>query len=215
LSDCCNPKAYGEVFNEKRARAEAKRFRRKGLDATSRRIAEIVKADGVAGGTLLEVGGGVGSLEIELLKAGMARAVNVELAPTYERVAGELLAEAALSERVERRVMDFAESGDEVEAADLVVLNRVVCCYPDMPKLTTAAATHARKRLVLSFPNQRWWTRLGLSLINLLFAASRGGFRVFGHPPAQIVAAVERHGFTTRVNQAGMVWQVVAFERTA
>src|SRR5207245_9774924 len=101
---------------------------------------------------------GVGAIEIDLIKAGMARAVNVELTPTYEEAAGELLQEAGLVDRVERRVMDFAESGSEIEAADFVVMNRVVCCYPDMPKLAAAAAERAERALVLSFPNNRWWT---------------------------------------------------------
>jgi len=49
---------------------------------------------GVEGKTLLEVGGGIGAIEIELLKAGMARAINVELTPTNEAAARELLVEA-------------------------------------------------------------------------------------------------------------------------
>jgi 2-polyprenyl-3-methyl-5-hydroxy-6-metoxy-1,4-benzoquinol methylase len=165
--------------------------------------------------TLLEVGGGIGAIEIELLKTGMAQAVNVELTPTYEAAAAELIAEAGLSERVERRVMDFAETGTEVETADVVVLNRVICCYSDMPKLACAAADHAGGMLVMSFPNRRWWTRLGLTVANLGFRVIRLQFRVFLHPPALILAAVEQRGFITRFNQPGLFWQVVALERTA
>ena len=51
--------------------------------------------------------------------------------------------------------MDFAEAALEVAAADIVILNRVVCCYPDMPKLVGAAADHTREVLVLSFPKER------------------------------------------------------------
>ncbi len=75
------------------------------------------------------MGGGIGAIEIELLKAGMAHAVIVELTPTYETAAGELLREAGLADRVERLVMDFTEAGTEIETADVVVMNRVICCY--------------------------------------------------------------------------------------
>ena len=215
VSDCCTPKGYRRIFSEKNARAEATRYRRSGLDGTSKRIFDVIRARGVEGKTLLEVGGGIGAIEIELLKAGVARAVNVELTPTYEAAAGELLVEAGLSDRVERIVMDFAEAGNLVDAADVVVMNRVICCYPDMPKLAVAAAERARDVLVMSFPNDRWWTRLGLTLVNFGFGVIRMQFRVFLHPPNLILAAVERQGFSTRLNQRGLLWQVAALERTA
>jgi hypothetical protein len=215
MSDCCTPKGYRQIFSEKNARAEARRYRRKGLDGISRRIADLLKQRGVESKTLLEVGGGIGAIEIELLQAGVLRAVNVELTPTYEGAAGELLDEFGLADRVERRVMDFAGAGPEVESADIVVMNRVICCYPDMPKLASAASERATSVLVISFPNDRWWTRLGLMAANFGFRVIRMQFRVFLHPPNLILAAVEQHGFTTTFNERGLVWQVAALERTA
>jgi magnesium-protoporphyrin O-methyltransferase len=213
VSDCCTPKGYRTIFSAKSAAKEARRYRRSGLDGTSKRIVDLVKKRGVEGKTLLEVGGGVGAIEIELLKAGMAGAVNVELTPTYEAAAGALLGEAGLADRVERKVMDFTEAGEEVGTADVVVMNRVLCCYPDMPKLAGAAAERAKDVLVISFPNDRWWSQLGLSFGNFLFGLFRIQFRVFLHPPDQILAAVEQHGFKTRFNERGLLWQVAALER--
>lgn len=212
MSDCCTPKGYRQIFSAKNAVGEAKRYRRKGLDGTSKRIFDFVRERRVEGKTLLEVGGGIGAIEIELLKAGMARAVNVELTPTYEAAAGELLIEAGLTDLVER-VMDFAEAGPEVESADVVVMNRVICCYPDMPKLAGAAADRAKGMLIMSFPNRRWWTRLGLTVANIGFRVIRLRFQVFLHPPLLILAAVEQRSFKTRLNRSGLLWQVVALER--
>src|SRR5262249_42059532 len=127
MSDCCTPKGYRWVFSERSARSEAKRYRRKGLDATSKRIFEFVRKQGVVGRTVVEVGGGIGAIQIELLKAGAARAVSVELTPTYEEEATALLREAGLTDRVERRIMDFAAAGEGVEGADIVIMNRVIC----------------------------------------------------------------------------------------
>ncbi len=149
MSDCCSPKGYRSIFSEKRAHAEARRYRRRGLDRTSRSIAELLKQQGIVGRTLLEVGGGIGAIQIELLRAGITRAVNIELTPTYEEAAQGLLREARLEDRVERRVMDFAEATGEVPTADIVIMNRVICCYPDMPKLagTAAARTGDKPRI--------------------------------------------------------------------
>src|SRR5258708_26532411 len=93
----------------------------------------------------------------------MARAVNVELTPTYEAAAVGLLGDSGLADRAERKIMDFAEAGDKAEAADVVVMNRAICCYSDMPKLAGPAAQHAKEWLPLSFPNAPSWTPVGLS----------------------------------------------------
>jgi len=197
MSDCCSPKGYRSIFSEKRAHAEARRYRRRGLDRTSQRIAELLKQQGIIGRTLLEVGGGIGAIQIELLRAGMTRAVNIELTPT-----------------VERRVMDFADATSEVEAADVVIMNRVICCYPDMPKLAGAAAEHTREVLVVSFPKERWWTRAVISLADLALRIARQQFQVFLHPPDKIVATAERHGLKTVSTQTSFFWEVASLRRT-
>ncbi len=194
MTDCCTPKGYRWVFSERSARAEAKRYRRKGLDATSRRIFDFVKKQGVEGRTVLEVGGGIGAIQLELLKAGAARAVSVELTPTYEEEATALLREMGLEERVERRIMDFAAAGAAVDGADIVIMNRVICCYPDMPRLAGTASEHARELLVMSFPR-------------------RTEFHIFLHPPSDIFSTSEQHGLRTVHNQSGVVWTVAALRR--
>jgi 2-polyprenyl-3-methyl-5-hydroxy-6-metoxy-1,4-benzoquinol methylase len=215
VSDCCSPKGYRWVFSERAARAEARRYRRKGLDATSRRIVSLLKSQGVEGRTVLEVGGGIGAIQIELLKAGAASATSVELTPTYEEVAGELLRESGLADRVERKVMDFAAAADEVGSADIVILNRVICCYHDMPRLAGAAADHARQMLVMSYPKRAWWTVIGLGLANLLLRATRREFHIFLHPPRKIIATSQQRGLQPLLNQNGVLWIISTLRRAA
>ena len=211
MSDCCTPEGYRRIFSEKNARGDAKGYRKNGLDATSKRIYDLLKARGVDGATVLEVGGGIGAIQIELLKAGAAKVVSIELTPTYEEVATQLLREAGLEDRVERRVMDFANAGDAVEAADVVVLNRVICCYPDMPKLAGAAADHTKGVLVMSFPRE--WTSVGLGMANFGMWALRQGFHIFVHRHEQIAETAAQHGLKRTTDAPGFIWQVASFAR--
>lgn len=215
MSNCCTPKGYRWVFSERSAQTEARRYRRKGLDATSRKIVELLTAQGVQGQSVLEVGGGIGAIQLELLKAGAARAVSIELTPTYEEVATRLIAEAGLKGRVERKVMDFAQASDEVDAADLVIMNRVLCCYHDMPRLAGAAADHAQRLLVVSYPKRTWWTVIGLGLANVMLRLMRREFRIFVHRPAEIVATTERSRMRRVHDERGFLWTITAMQRTA
>src|SRR3954463_12468063 len=61
-----------------------KRYLKGGLKKTSRRRGAFLEQRGLEGFTVLEVGGGVGEIQIELLERGAARTVNLELSPGYD-----------------------------------------------------------------------------------------------------------------------------------
>ncbi len=213
MSGCCSPRGYRRFFSEQKARSEGKRYRSKGPDAIAKRVVEPLLERGVEGSTVLEIGGGIGAVQLELLRSGASRAVSVELTPTYEDTARGLLDEAGFVDRVERRVLDFVEAGDDVGSAEIVVMNRVVCCYPDMPRLVGAAADHTGGILVISFPRSTWWTRWGLAAGNLLLRVARREFHVFVHSPDEIRRIAELHGLRSLAVRTGVFWQVGSWER--
>src|SRR5437764_12473242 len=90
MAGCCTPSGYRKVFGERTARRDLRRYRRRGLDRAARRIVGFLTNGGVDGDSVLEVGGGVGAIQLELLKAGAARATNVEPAHAYEAYDGAL-----------------------------------------------------------------------------------------------------------------------------
>jgi hypothetical protein len=210
VSGCCRPRAYERLFSAKQARLDARRYRKRGLGDTSRDLVEL--AGDVSGATVLEIGGGVGAIELELLASGAGRATNVELSGEYEEEAATLLAERGLSERVDRRVADFVT--EPVEQHDVVVMHRVVCCYPDVDRLVGLAAACTRRRLLLTYPRERPWTRAGVRVINLFFRVTGSSFRVFVHPVARMTAAAQREGLALeRREPQGLIWENAAFQR--
>jgi hypothetical protein len=212
VSGCCDPTDYRRLFSRKSAARDARRFRRRGLTGTARALVEL--AGDVGGATVLDVGGGIGAIELVLLAAGAERATNVELSGGYEEQAVGLLAERGLSDRVDRRVADFVAESAAVEPHDLVVLHRVVCCYPDVDALVTAAADHALTRLVLTYPQERLPIRLGLRVVNLWLRVSGCGFRTYVHPVARILGAAEARGLRLeRRERDGFVWESASLVR--
>jgi hypothetical protein len=213
LSSCCRPETYGAFFSEKGAQRALKRYRKRGLDRLSARIAAVVRERDVQGATVLEVGGGIGALGVELLEAGADRTTNVELSPEYETAAAELVRERGVEQRVERRLGDFVAQ-PHVPEVDAVIMNRVVCCYPDYEALVGTAADHARHLLVFSFPRERSFVRAAFSLMNLWLRLRRNDFRGFVHPARAMLDVAQRRGLTPVVELRGAFWQVAALERT-
>ena len=191
----------------------ANRYRKRGLDRTARRIVAFLEQRGLAGATVLEVGGGVGEIQLELLRRGAARAVNLELSSAYDAEATRLLRVAGLDQRAERRLHDIAMDPAGVAPADIVVLHRVVCCYPDYTRLLTAAADHAERLLVYSHPPRNLVSRMFVGAQNLAFRLARKDFRTFAHPPSAMLAAAEARGLRRTFCHSGVPWQVVGLER--
>jgi 2-polyprenyl-3-methyl-5-hydroxy-6-metoxy-1,4-benzoquinol methylase len=209
--NCC-ARDYERIFGRKPAERQARGFRKRGLRGSAKALARL--AGEVRGESVLEVGGGIGAIEIELLEAGASRATNVELAATYEDAARTLLAERGLSERVERRVGDFVAEAGTIEPHDVVVMHRVVCCYPDVDALVGTAAERALRSLVLTYPQERAVVRMAFEIGNAMMRLRGSTFRAFVHPVRRIEAAAEAHGLTpgTRVRH-GLLWESAAFSR--
>jgi hypothetical protein len=213
MSSCCNPRGCDEFFGSGFARRMADRYRKRGLDRTARRMVAFLEAHGVAGDTVIEVGGGVGDIQIELLKRGAARAVNLELSPAYDGEAKRLLAEAGLADRAERRLHDIAVDPEGVDAADVVVLHRVVCCYPDYERLLSASADRARRLLVFSHPPRNLISRAAVATQNLFFRLRGSEFRTFAHPPAAMLDVLTARGLQPEYAHRGLIWRVAGLER--
>jgi magnesium-protoporphyrin O-methyltransferase len=176
-------------------------------------MVEFLAPENLDGASVLEIGGGVGEVGLELLKRGAARVTTVELSSAYDDEARRLAEDAGVFDRVHRRVTDIATSPDDVEPADLVVLHRVVCCYPDYERLLGAAADHCRSRLAFSHPPRNVISRSLLATQNAAFALMGREFRTFAHSPAAMVGVVTSHGLRPVMAHPGKVWQVEGLER--
>jgi magnesium-protoporphyrin O-methyltransferase len=214
MASCCDPRGCDQFFGDRFAERMARRYRRRGLDKTARRMVDFLVAGGIEDATVLEIGGGIGEIEIELLKRGARNAVNLELSPAYDGEAARLLAEAGLSERAERRRHDIAVDPDGVGPADVVVLHRVVCCYPDYERLLGAAGDHAGRLLVFSFPRRNPVSRAFVAVQNLGFRLARKEFRTFTHPPGAMLEVLRGRGLEPAFAHAGLAWQVAGLRAT-
>ena len=201
------------MFGPKFARHVAARYRKRGLDGTAQRMVDWLVAQGVDGATVLEIGGGVGEIGLELLSHGAAHATSLELSPAYDAEANRLIREAGLTDRVDRRLGDIATNPGVAERADIVVMHRVICCSPDADRLLGAAADHAARFVVLSHPPRNTLSRAMLWAENLTLRLRRREYRTFAHPTQQLLQILRTHGFVTEQVHSGLIWQVVGARR--
>lgn len=175
---------------------------------------DVAASVGLDGASVLEIGGGIGDLQLEALKRGASRATNLELSTAYEAEAARLLDEAGLRDQATRMLgIDLAGTPDAVEPADIVVLHRVVCCYPDYERLLGAASGRAKRAVVFSHPSYNAMTRLATRVLNAVYALTRNPYRAFAHSPERMVAVLRRGGFEPRYGARSGPWHVVGAVR--
>jgi magnesium-protoporphyrin O-methyltransferase len=201
------------VFGEGFARRVAKRARRRGTDPAASHMVDFLAQDDLTGATVLEIGGGVGEISVELLRRGAESATIAELSTAYDEEARRLAEDAGVADRVSRRIVDVAATPDAVEQADLVVLHRVVCCYPDHPRLLGAAAGRAGHRLAFSHPPRNLVTRTLTAIENSTLAVTRKRLRVFLHPPQAMLDVLEANGLAPVFTHRGRMWHVEGLAR--
>ena len=211
--DCCDASVYDEHFDERRAREQLRAYRDDGpRDWTARLIASLSEG-GVDGLTVLDIGAGVGAVHHALLAAGAASAVDVDASGPYIAVAQGEAARRGISDRVSYLKGDAVALGDEVPEADLVALDRVVCCYPDMERLVTLAATRTRRRLGLVLPRDDAWIRAAIAASNLLGRLGRRPLPTYVHRTRAITEVAARAGLAPAGAHRGRIWQTLVYAR--
>jgi SAM-dependent methyltransferase len=209
---CCQPD-YDAAFDAKAAHRQLSDYRRSGATGTTRRLLDALGTDTVPGATILDVGSGIGIIGLELLAAGAAGVTNVDAAQAHVAVGSREVQRRHLADRATFHLGDFVALAGEIEAADIVTLHRVVCCYRDWPALIDASTYHTRRLLVLVYPNDRWWIRLAIRCGNLVLRLSGQSFRGFVHPEPRIDDRIRAAGFERRLHHRGWVWQTLVYER--
>ena len=211
---CCGD-GCDAVFGEAGARRALRRYLARGLRGDARTLAAWAAEDGLDGASVLEVGGGVGQIQVELLRRGAARGTVLELVEAYGPVAGELAERAGVAGRSAFALGDLSTDPAAAAPADVVVLRRVVCCSPRGVELLGAAAGLAGRVLVASYPRRSWWVRAVIAAQNAGLALLRREFRIFVHDPAALEAAAQGHGLALVRHRRGPVWESAAFARAA
>lgn len=216
---CCQVKGIESEFNPKVARKTLKRYRRRGPDRTTQlllaALEDALRTSDLRDGSILDVGAGVGAVHHALLDGRLSRAIHVDASPAHIAAAKEETERHGHSGRVEFMLADFVTAAGQIEPADVVTLDRVICCYDDMPHLVDASASKARRFYGAVYPRDVPWMRIALRLINLWLGVRRSAFRVFLHPPAAIDKRLRAAGLHRRSRRHAAGWEVVVYERSA
>ena len=213
--DGCGCDQGFEIFDRRSAEADLERYRRSGPDTSTRMLLDMIRARGVRGASVLDIGAGVGVIDHELLREGAGHAVLIDASqPSLDAARNEARRRGHL-DRLDFVDGDFVARASSVDVADIVTLDRVVCCYPDMESLVRLSATRARALYGLVLPRDRTINRVALRLVNLWYRIRGMTYRTFAHPNDRVDAIAAEAGLRPSSEGQTFFWRVVLYDRAS
>lgn len=210
--NCCE--ITDRAFSEAEARSELRNYRKRGPAEQTKLLLNAIRSLNLKNADLLDIGGGIGVIHHELLKDVARGATHVDASTAYLKEAKEEAARRGHSDRINFIHADFTDVASDLPKADVVTLDRVVCCYPDFRRLLRAAAEHSRRALAFTYPRETWYMRVALRVINFFQALRKDPFRVFLHPVAEMDSLLKSEGFECVTSRRLFVWEMALYRRT-
>ncbi len=210
MSFCCAAECQ---FGPKIAERDLQLYRRRGADTVTKLMLAQLRRWPLQNTQLLNIGGGIGAISAELAADGIAGATLVEASSAYLEVARRELQSRYGSRSTKFLLGDFARIADMLPDADVITLDRVVCCYPDAETLLRGAAARTRQLLAFSYPRDRWYMRVITAFQNFLRRLRGNEFRTFVHSPQQMSAELQRAGLVRIATHGTLVWVVDLYRR--
>lgn len=207
---CC---VIAAQFDQKVVNKKLRQYRLKGPRKETKILINALKSLGIDGYTVLDVGGGFGALCFELLKAGVNSAVNVEASSAYVDDAREEAAKQGYSDQLTLIQGDFVSIENQIKPADIVTLDKVICCYDDMSSLVQTSVKKAIKFYGVIYPRSKWWVKLVIWIENFFRKIRGNNFRVFVYSTKEVDRIVRENGFKKVFIRELIVWQIVVYAR--
>ncbi|MDH5407381.1 MAG: class I SAM-dependent methyltransferase [Gammaproteobacteria bacterium] len=204
---CCCPhsRSGGRLFS-RFARSYRKRFSKKGFEPSQKNLLAGIEQAAYKQATILEIGSGVGHLHMHLLEQGAASATGIDLAEDMIKEAHEWARDRGLADRVNYIQGDFIEHLADIEAADITLLDKVVCCYPDANTLVHRSVEKTKRVYALSYPRYRWFIRAAMGFGAIMLKLIGSSFRPYAHNPEAIQNWIEEEGFEKAYEAKTFIW---------
>ena len=201
-----------EEFDPKYARRDLKRYAKKGPKKTTKWLVEAIVEQGLPEPSVLDIGGGVGEIQHELAVAGAGQITGVDASSSFVEQCRLEAERRGYGERSKQHFGDFTELHDEIESADVVTLDRVICCFDDVDALVAKSVAKAKRLYGLVYPRETFLTSIGSALINIVQRIRRSPFSVFVHSSERVDAMICERGLKRVFFRQSLLWQVVLYE---
>ncbi len=212
---CCSNSESDKIdkFFSKKASSFLETFQKNGFEKSQRHLLAGLSKIPVESKTILEIGCGIGFLHRELVKRGASFATGVDISSEMIHFAEEIASSANLTGKTKYLTGDFTEIYAQIEPADVTVLDKVICCYHDLPDLLEKSAARTRSVYAFTLPREKWYNRTAIAVMSFFRTLTGANFHPFYHRHADIINILNKHHFTRLFQESTFIWESYVFMR--
>jgi len=203
-----------KMFDEENAIDDLESYHESGPNRSTRFLIEAIRSVGISGMTLLDIGGGIGAIQFELFEDDIRQSTTVEASSAYIQLGQKEAQRSGYGDRITYHHGDYTILADEINATDIITLDRVICCYPDMDKLVDISSSKAAKLYGAVFPRDTWWLKIaGIIALPFFRLFTRSAFTFYVHSNQEIDSIVRRNGLRLLFSRVSGIWKIVLYTR--
>lgn len=215
MNCCSNIECKNGIDNffSKEAEKFLKRFKKRGLEKSQKNLVHGLQESSIGGKSILEIGCGVGALHAELIKLGASAATGVDISEEMIRLAKVYMKEIGFEKKTNYHKGDFVEISANVNSADITILDKVICCYPEVANLVEQSIRKTRQVYAFTLPRNIWWVKYpviaGIRFLKLF----RPAFHPYFHEHEIVNNRLTGNGFNKIYQNHTFMWETYVFKK--
>jgi len=209
---CCT-ECTNDHFGEAIAQRDVENYKKKGPKKSTTSLLHILKRLDLTGMHLLDIGAGIGVLSNELRENGLSEITHNDISSAYLNAFRSEIGDHLNGIKINSLKGDFVEVADKIESADIVVLDKSICCYPHYNELVQASASKAKTWYAYVIPRDKWWVKIVHYFGELRKTIKGDEFKSFIYPVDKIEEIVLDYGFTKHTQVYQREWLIAVFKK--
>jgi len=210
-TNCCN--LYDNQFDDKVAQRDLKNHLKGKDKKETKKLLHMLSDVDVSNKSLLDIGGGVGVIADQLFKKGLEKSTMVDISRAYQSAAKSLLSGYVSEGRSHFILGDFSQVYTNIETADIVTLDKVICCYEDFDSLVKTSVARANSIYAIILPRNAWWVKLFNKFGVVWRKISGNEFNSYIHPIKEIEKIIHSAGFRQFKFHAHWEWLIRVYRK--
>ena len=209
---CCTD--FNLQFNENYFQNYLKEYHSKGLPNQSKLMFDYLVSYGIQNHSVMEIGSGAGALHMNLVKSGAKRSIGIDASEWAMKASEQLKKEIDPSINSETITAEISRIKENYGKFSVVIMDRVLCCYPNAETLLESAVLHSSELIAISIPRNLIWIRIGAIIVNTIQSVLRRKFRIFIHSHYRIEEILRTNQFIEIHSEQTRLWRMRVYRST-
>lgn len=209
--DCCSPEGLEKIFTDKKAEKNLKKYKKKGPDPSTFKLLNAIPDEGVKGASVMDIGGGVGAIQMNLLNRGASNVVSIDASKGYLAVSRKEAKRLHYEDKIQYHYGNYLAHAPSLPDADIVTLDKVLCCSHEPYDIIRASASKCNRYYGIVVPRDRFSARFMVFFTQIGMWISGNPFRFHVYNIDKMTDAVCDFGFKSPTSIKHKFWLSLLF----